>query len=220
MRQPLAAAHIASSDAQLLDSLRDQQQLIADELNVKEIIFETDEEQFVSLKAKPNFRILGKKVGKKMKAAQSAIEQMNQKLLARLMEGENVTLAIEGEPVELTPEDVQVEREVRNGMVAANQGPLTIALNTALNETLINEGLAREIVNKINSMRRDARFDISDRIHVRIQSTPEVQACFSVWGPYIQGEVLALTVEFKDNSGTTWDLNGQPAKIELIKASQ
>lgn len=218
VRQPLPTAHIASSDEQLLQSLRDQQHLIADELNVKEIVFETDEEQFVTLKAKPNFRVLGKKVGKMMKAAQTAIEQMNQKLLSHLLEGTNVTLTIEGQPVELTPEDVQVERQIRDGMIALNQGHLTIALNTNLNDDLISEGLAREIVNKINTMRREANLDISDRIHVRIQSSPQVQACFGAWGPYIQNEVLALTVDFVDNTGTTWDLNGHPAKIELVKA--
>lgn len=219
VRQPLPAAHIASSDEKLIQALKDQQQLIADELNVKEIVFEPDEEQFVSLKAKPNFRVLGKKVGKKMKGAQTAIEGMNQKQLASLLEGENISLKIEGEEIELTPEDVQVERQVRGGMIAANQGPLTVALNTSLNSDLVQEGLAREIVNKINSMRRDAQFEISDRIYVKIQSTPQVQACFSAWGPYIQNEVLALSVEFSDNGGTVWDLNGQEAKIELIKVS-
>ncbi|MCE5318826.1 MAG: isoleucine--tRNA ligase [Parachlamydia sp.] len=217
VRQPLPSAYIISSDPELIHSLRDQQHLIADELNVKEVLFETNEEQFVSLTAKPNFRVLGKKVGKMMKAAQAAIEKMNQKLLLSLMEGENVKLTIEGEQVELTPEDVQVERKVRDGMVAANLGELTIALNTALSNDLLEEGLAREIVNKINTMRRESNFDISDRIHVRIQSTQDVQNCFAKWGPYIQNEVLALTVEFADNSGTAWDLNGQPAKIELIK---
>lgn len=218
VRQPLPSAHIISSDADLIHSLRDQQHLIADELNVKEVLFETNEEQFVSLTAKPNFRVLGKKVGKMMKAAQAAIEKMNQKLLLSLMEGENVKLTIEGESVELTPEDVQVERKVRDGMVAANLGQLTIALNTSLSNDLVEEGLAREIVNKINTMRRESNFDISDRIHVRIQSTQDVQNCFAKWGPYIQNEVLALTVEFAGNNGTDWDLNGQPAKIELVKA--
>lgn len=218
VRQPLPSAYIISSDADLIHSLRDQQHLIADELNVKEVLFETNEEQFVSLTAKPNFRVLGKKVGKMMKAAQAAIEKMNQKLLLCLMEGENVRLTIEGESVELTPEDVQVERKVRDGMVAANLGQLTIALNTALSSDLLEEGLAREIVNKINTMRREFNFDISDRIHVRIHSTQDVQNCFAKWGPYIQNEVLALTVDFTDNSGTEWDLNGQPAKIELVKA--
>ena len=217
VRQPLKAAFIASSDEKTLEFLKDQQHLIADELNVKEIHLSSKEEEFVHLKAKANFRVLGKKVGKLMKAAQKAIEDMGQEKLEILLEGQSVKLTIEGEQIELTPEDVQVEREVREGLVAANEGLITIALDTQLSPALIEEGLAREIVNKINTMRRDAGFEVSDRIHIRMETTDTVKACFATHADTINAEVLALKVDFGPTQGTAWDLNGEQTIIQLTK---
>lgn len=217
VRQPLPAAHIASNDDRILHFLKDQQHLIAEELNVKVVNFGKNEEEFVSLKVKPNFRVLGKKVGKRMKAAQQVIENLDKKYLSLIMDGQDLPINIEGEEFLLTPEDVQVERQVRDGLVAANAGLITIALDTTLSEDLLLEGLAREIVNKINTMRREANFDVVDRIHVRIETTERVRTCFQQHGEYIRGEVLALKVDFGVCEGTVWDLNGESAKIDLKK---
>ncbi len=218
VRQPLAAVHIASGDERILHFLRDQQHLIADELNVKEVKFGNDEQQFVTLKAKPNFRVLGKKVGKLMKAAQEAIEKLPQEQLSLLMDGDDLSLIIGGETFVLTTEDIQVERQVKEGMIAANQGPITIALDTTLSEDLLIEGLARELVNKLNTMRREAGFEVTDRIHVKIETTSRVRQSFEKYAAYIQGEVLALSVDFGPCEGAEWDLNGESAKIVLTKA--
>lgn len=185
---------------------------------MKEVRFGNDEQQFVSLKAKPNFRVLGKKVDKLMKAAQEAIDKLDQNQLSLLMDGDDLSLDIAGEAYVLTSEDIQVERQVKEGMIAANQGPITIALDTALTEDLLIEGLARELVNKLNTMRREAGFEVTDRIHVRIETSNRVQSSFMKYAEYIQGEVLALTVEFGACDGSEWDLNGEPAKIILTKA--
>lgn len=219
VRQPLASAYVASEDKRILDFLREQQHLIADELNVKEVQLGTDETQFVSLKAKPNFRVLGKKVGKLMRSVQDAVDTFSHQQLTTLLNGGTVSLQVEGETVVLTPEDVAVERQVRDGVVAANAGMITIGLNTALTEELLSEGLAREIVNKINTMRREGGFDVTDRIHVKIDSTDKVRQCFDTFGDMINSEILALSVNFGPCEGTDWDLNGEPAKIALVKAS-
>src|SRR5205085_1366915 len=118
VRQPLAAAHLVSSDPRMLSFLEDQQHLIADELNVKKITFSNDEKVFVSLKAKPNFRVLGKKVGKLMKPAQTAIEQFSQEQLQEILNGEKVIIHLEGQSIALTSEDVQVDRAVHEGLIA------------------------------------------------------------------------------------------------------
>lgn len=219
VRQPLATAYIASAHEEILHFLRDQQHLIADELNVKNVVFETDETKFVELKAKPNFRILGKKVGKHMKAAQSAIDALDQFQLALLMEGKTIPLILEGEQIQLTPEDVQVERIVHPGLIAANAGNITIALDTELSEALLQEGLAREIVNKINTMRRESGLEVTDRISVRLQTTERLQKSFLAYRDFITGEVLAVNVTFGDCEGTTWDLNGESAIISLEKST-
>lgn len=218
VRQPLKAAYIASSNEELLKFLEEQQHLVADELNVKNVVFVKDETQFVTLKPKPNFRILGKKVGKHMKAAHALIDTFDSKQLHALQQGQNLSITLEGESFELTPEDVVVERIVREGLVAANQGAITIALDTELNEELLQEGIAREIINKINTMRRDADFAVTDRIHVLMDTTDRVRFCFMHYGDLISKEVLATDVQFGSCDGVEWDLNGEPAKIALSKA--
>jgi isoleucyl-tRNA synthetase len=217
VRQPLPAAHIVSGDKRILHFLEDQQHLIADELNVKSVILGTDEAKFVSLKAKPNFRVLGKKVGKLMRNVQTTVDAFGHEQLSKLLNGGTVEVQVEGETIVLTPEDVAVERQTKDGLIAANEGLITIALDTALTDDLLVEGLAREVVNKINTMRREAGFEVTDRIHVKIDSTDRVRQCFERFGPMINGEVLALTVNFGPCKGTAWDLNGEAATIELVK---
>jgi isoleucyl-tRNA synthetase len=215
VRQPLAQAHVVSEDHQVLGFLKDQQHLIADELNVKQVVFSTNEGEFVSLKAKPNFRVLGKKVGKLMKAAQSAIDLFDQRQLTKLMNGEQVKLQLDGEEFTLNSEDVQVERLVREGLVAANQGHMTIVLDTKLTDALLREGMAREIVNKINTMRREADFNVTDRIKLRMKTTEKVKESFNEYKDFISNEVLAVDVSFGECQGTEWDLNGELTVIAL-----
>ncbi|MEI8366409.1 MAG: DUF5915 domain-containing protein [Parachlamydiaceae bacterium] len=218
MRQPLASAYVVSGDDRVLSFLRDQQHLIADELNVKNVVFGSDETPFVALKAKPNFRTLGKKVGKLMRSVQQAVDAFTHQQLTALLNGESVNLIVEGETIVLTPEDVSVERQVREGLIAANEGMITIALDTALTGDLLIEGLAREVINKINTMRRDAGLAVTDRIHVKIQSSDRLKHCFDGFGEMINKEVLALSVEFCPCEGTAWDLNGEAATIAIAKA--
>lgn len=217
VRQPLSAAYVASPSLQTIEFLQEQQHLIADELNVKQVLFSNDETQFVSLKAKPNFRVLGKKVGKLMKQAQTVIDGFDQHQLAALLNGGNVTIQLDDTTIILDPEDVQVERSVREGIVAANAGEITIALDTQLSEDLQLEGLAREIVNKVNTMRREAELAVTDRIHVKMETTQRVQQSFANHTSYIQNEILALSVKFEKCEGTEWDLNGENAKIAIVK---
>jgi isoleucyl-tRNA synthetase len=218
VRQPLPAAHLVSNDQRLIGFLKDQSHLIADELNVKEVFFEHNEEKFVSLKAKANFRVLGKKVGPRMKAVQAAIEKFDQNQLSVLMKGDSLAIEIEGDKIILTPEDVQIERTVLNGIIAATQDSITIALDTSLNEELLIEGLARELINKLNTMRRDQGFEVSDRIKVSIRSTERVKRAYEKFKEYIHNEVLAVAVQFDHCEGTEWDLNGELAIIAISKA--
>ena len=217
VRQPLAMAHLVSRDPRIIEFLRDQQHLISEELNVKSIAFGDNEGDFVSLKAKPNFRVLGKKLGKNMPLAQKAIDQIDQKDLLKFLEGGPLEIVVEGQTVPLTHEDVQVDRIVHENVIAANQADITIALETKLTDELLAEGMVREIVNKINTMRRDANFDVTDRIKIKIETSDYVKNCFEQYKEYICGEVLAVSVHYGPCTGTEWDLNGEKAIIELEK---
>jgi isoleucyl-tRNA synthetase len=217
VRQPLAKAHLITANEELLASLKKQAHLIADELNVKEVELHSDETKFVQWMVKPNFPVLGKKIGKLIPMAQKVMQGFDRKQVRQLAGGGHLRVEIGGESVELEPADVQIERKVKEGLAAGNEGELTVALDTALNEALIEEGLAREIVNKVNSMRRDMDFEVVDRIRIKMQTTPRVEECFSRYQDYITHEVLAVGVEFGKCEGVASDLNGEEAFIAIEK---
>ncbi len=217
VRQPLPKAHVICRDENVLSSLKRQEGLIADELNVKEVAFLQDESSFVALSAKPNFRVLGKKVGPLMKEVQKAVEKFDQRALQTLFDGNPITIQIEGQKIELTPEDISVERKVREGLAALTGEGITVALDLTLTEPLLMEGLARELISKINAMRRDEGYAVTDRIIVKMQTTERVKDCFAQHGDLIKHEVLATEVLFAPCEGTAWDMNGEATVILLQK---
>lgn len=215
VRQPLAKASLISSNIDLLTSLKKQTNLIASELNVKEVEFLSDETQFVQFLAKPNFPVLGKKIGPLMPQAKKAFEDLSKEQIQTLFSGGNILIKIGEKEIEITPSDVSIERKVKTGIAAGNLDDLTVALDTKLNDTLLEEGMAREIVNKINTLRREKNFQVTDRIRITIETTDKVHTAFSNYHNYIAGEVLAVAVEFKPCEGDLVDLNGEQTKLLL-----
>lgn len=213
VRQPLSKAHLISSDLRTLQLFKAQEQLILDELNVKMVEYHAEEQGFVEVSIKPNFRTLGKRAGPLMKKVQAAIL----KLPPHALDSGSYTLDLEGEGFSITAEDVLIERRVKEGLVASTEGEITIALDTLLDEDLLREGVAREIVNKVNTQRRSEKFDVTDRIILTMETTPYVTSCFKEYEVYIMGEVLAHEVRFETAKGTEWDLNGESAIISLKK---
>ena len=215
VRQPLSKALLITSNLELLAALEKQKQLIADELNVKGIDFHSSEGEFVQWIAVPNFPVLGKKIGKLMPQAKKAIQELSSKQIHTLSQGHPLEIEIGGERVVLEMGDVQIERKVKEGLAAGNMGDLTVVLETMLNEELLVEGLARELVNKINTMRREMGFEVTDRIEIRLETTPRVEQCFAQYKKYITGEVLAIDVQFGPCEGTVLDLNGERTTIAI-----
>ena len=221
VRQPLSKVHLAVGSENEKEFLQSQAHLIRDELNVKEVVFYDDEKELVELKPVPNFRVLGKKVGSLMRGAQQKIKELNHSKLQDLLENKPVVILVEDQEIELIKEDIQVQREVKGGMAAANMGNITLAIDTQLTEELLVEGMARELVNKIQTMRRDAKLDKTDRISLKISTSPKVREAFNQFKDYIEEEVLATDVEFIEAGlGTEWDINGEAATIELMKTAQ
>ncbi len=218
VRQPLAKAFVASCDEATLHALEAKRQLIAEELNVKEILFQEDESAFVKLVAKPNFRTLGKKVGPLMKQVAASVQALGRKELLSLLGGQEIELEVEGQRLTLSPDDLFVERSVLSGVIATSTHDVTVAFDPTLTEDLLLEGLAREMINKINTMRRDAELHVADRIEVTLEATERVQRAFEIHQELITHEVLALKVVFKPcSNGTEWDLNGEPTRIAIAK---
>lgn len=218
VRQPLKKATIVSSDQEAIEALKRQKDLICDELNVKEIDFQTDESQFVLINISPNYPVLGKKAGKFMNIVKARLLELSKKDLRMIQDGGVFELRIEHECFSITSEDILIKREVKDGLIAKSDQKITILLDTKLDQDLIMEGFAREIVNKINTMRKNEDFEVTDRVHIKIDSSELIKRSFDNYKDYICREVLAKSVSFEKCQGSQWDLNGEEAVIELIKA--
>ena len=201
VRQPLSALKIAGGDVKGLE------ELIEDELNVKKVEFVADETELCDITLKANFKTLGKKCGPKMKAVAAAIASMNGAgAWPRQVEG-----------VEVTAEDVVVTRRPKAGLVVASAGSIVVGLETALSPALIAEGLAREFVSHVQSMRKEADFEVSQRIAVTVETDAEMEAALKAHLDYVKGEVLATDVTFGPNgAGAETELNGHAAKIAVV----
>ena len=213
IRQPLSKAHLITSDLQALEHLKAQEHLILEELNVKTIEYRTDEKEFVNISIKPNFWTLGKRAGPLMRKVQAAISTLPIDALDR----ETYTLDLEGTPFTITQEDLVIHRIAKEGKLVATEEELTVALDPTLDDSLKMEGLAREIVNKVNTQRKEEGFEVTDRIVLILQASTRVKDCFEVHQKAIIGEILATEVRFEKTQGRKWDLNGETVIICLKK---
>ena len=220
VRQPLGKAHLVSADHTTLALLKEQQQLIKEELNVKSLEFHSDESSFVSLSITPNFRLLGKRLGPLMKQMKGALERLKEEQMQALLEGKGITLTIENKTVSIESGEIEIKRQVKEGLIASTKNRITIALDPTLNRELIEEGLMREIINKLNTQRREQKFEVTDRIQVTINSTQKVRECLEKFYTIITHEVLATSVSFEETEGIDWDLNGEKATIKIEKLAK
>ncbi len=217
VRQPLKKAFLIAPTDEISQYFEKQKNLILEELNVKEIEIHREEGKFIQVQIKPNFRILGKKMGKLMPKAQKVISVLDKSKIQKLMNNENVSIEVENEKIEITQEDVIIERKVKENITAASDSEIAVAFDTVLSEDLILEGLARELVNKINTMRRDFDFAVQDRIKVIIETTDKIKKAYDIYHEYICNEVLAVEVKFENCIGESWDLNGEKTTIAIEK---
>ena len=219
VRQPLQKAVIPTPDKETTDALLHVADLIKSEVNVKELIIVPAEQSEIRLvkKIKPQFKVLGKKVGADMKAVAAEINAMSQDDIARMETEGSYTL--HNTPYTLIPEDVDIITEDMPGWLVANNGILTIALDIELNDALIEEGVARELVNRIQNLRKSSGLEITDRIIVTLQDRPEIHNAVLHCGEYIASQVLASTLDLaSDVQGDVLEMDGYTVTINLQKA--
>ena len=205
VRQPLLALKLAGGDVKGLEAL------IEDELNVKNVEFIADETELCNVSYKANFKTLGKKCGPKMKAVAAAIAGMGNGEW-----GMGNGCVIEG--VEITAEDVLVTRSPKEGLVVASEGAVVVGLETALTSELVAEGLAREFVSHVQSMRKEADFEVVQRITVTVRADDEMKAALEAHSQYVKNEILATSLVWGDVAGAQeCELNGHKTAIALEK---
>jgi isoleucyl-tRNA synthetase len=194
VRQPLRKIMVPVSDLASADRLEAVKHLILGEVNVKEVEFLKDTSGILVKKIKPNFKVLGPRYGRLMKDITKAFEGFGQEEIAVFEASGNHVMEIGGERLELTLADAEVTSEDIPGWLVANEGKLTVALDVNITEELKDEGIAREFVNRIQNLRKDSGFEVTDKIAVEIADHPLITAAVEKYRDYIAGQTLARSV--------------------------
>ena len=220
VRQPLAAMHIVSRDSTTVKALKDMQNVILEELNIKKAILETSEEGLATVALKPNYRTLGPKFGSDVGKVVKALMSVDGTGLD-FSSGMPLTVAVDGKNVKLQADDVLIEHVPLPDMVVASDAGLVVGLETSLTEPLVQEGLARELVNKIQKMRKTADLEVTQRINLRIAADTDLSKAVKAHLDYVKAETLCLELRFVDepaDGSETWDVNGHSCAMLLVVA--
>ena len=218
VRQPLQKAVIPTPDAETNEALLQVAELIKSEVNIKELVIVPAEQSEIQLvkKIKPQFKVLGKKVGGMMKQLAAAITQMSQEDISAFETNGSFELC----GYTLTAEDVEIITEDMPGWLVSNNGILTIALDIELTDALIEEGIARELVNRIQNLRKQSGLEITDRITIVLEDAEQIHDAVMHCGEYIQSQVLATSITLADGQNLEHELemDGYNLHITIQKA--
>ena len=217
-RQPLAEMYVKAPNA-LSDFFVE---IVEDELNIKRVEFKDNMDDFISYSIKPNFRVLGKKVGKAMPQVKAALDNIDAAAAkAALDKGSEFKLTLDsGEEVTLTNEDVEINMTQSEGFNCQKYGEVTIALSTTLTPELIEEGFVREIISKVQTMRRDSNFEVMDKINVTVFGNAKLEDIIKRNEEEIKRIVLAEVIEYGKpaDDAKEWNINGENISFRLIKS--
>ena len=192
--------------------------LIMNEVNVKELRF-VEGQGILVKKVKCNFRVMGKKFGKQMKAVAAAVDALTQEQIAELEANGSLALAIPEIPenLEILAEDVEIISEDIPGWLVSNEGNLTVALEVEVSDELRQEGMAREIINRVQNIRKESGLEITDRINITLAPNAETDAAVNVFGDYIKTQVLADAIMIAPNDGAEVDFDDFTLNIKIEK---
>jgi isoleucyl-tRNA synthetase len=216
VRQPLKRVIVPVSNQNDREAIKRMETVIIDEINVKTIEFVDDDSEIVHKRAKPNFKTIGPKFGKSVQAVASSIKDFSPGKIKELETKGMVEIPINGGSVRVTREDVEIVHEDIKGWQVESDNELTVALDTELTEELVYEGMAREFVNRVQNMRKEAGFEVTDRIHIYYETTDRFHAALTRLKEYIKNETLALDLTRspkKLRQSTRWELNGEMCEI-------
>jgi isoleucyl-tRNA synthetase len=219
VRQPLQKVLVPVLSATMKEQLQKIEDLVKAEVNVKEIEYLHPDNTFISKKIKPNFVALGKKLGAKMKAVSTLLAQFTQADIALLEKERQFNLLVDNEPVILQIDEVEISSEDIPGWTVANKGSLTVALDVTVTPALEAEGNAREFVNRIQKIRKDSGFDLTDRVEVAVVADEKLKDSLAKYKDYICAEILADKLEFLNEvkEGTEVEINDILLNVNVLK---
>ncbi|WP_278744737.1 isoleucine--tRNA ligase [Muribaculum intestinale] len=223
VRQPLATLMVPVADERQAAMLRTMADLILSEVNVKEMRIVTDEDGVMVKRVKPDFKKLGKKLGKHMKAAAAALAALSQADIARLTREGSITLDLDGGEATIEVADVDIVSEDIPGWEVATDGTVTVALDVTVTDELRREGIARDVVNRIQNLRKERGFNITDKIRLQFAPNPATDEALDTFADYISRQVLAtelsvVPVDESDSDAAVLDIDGITlvARISIV----
>ncbi|MDR1602452.1 MAG: isoleucine--tRNA ligase [Tannerella sp.] len=220
VRQPLQTLMVPVTDAQQKENIEAVKNLILGEVNVKSLQYAEHTGDIMIKKVKPDFKKLGPRYGKIMKQLAASVQSMTQAQIATLEQEGVFAFDIDGQQAVIALPDVEIISEDIPGWLVANEGALTIALDITVTDGLQQEGLARELVNRIQNLRKSSGFEITDKIRVTVRSAPEMDAALEAHKTYIANQVLAVSIERTDNEpdgATVFDMDGFDLHVKIEK---
>ena len=225
VRQPLQKVFIPAMDNEMAGDIMLVEDIIKAETNIKEIEILKADNDFIRKKAKANFKTLGKKLGAKMKWAAGEIEKFDNTMIEKVQSGPYILnteqVAAGEEPIEITADDLEIITDEIPGYEIAGKGSLTVALDITITEKLQNEGNAREFINRVQNIRKDSNFELTDRIDVTVNENEALQPSLIQFKDYICREILADSLEFVPllSSGTQIEVNDSTLTVNVLKKS-
>ena len=225
VRQPLQKVLIPAMDTEMAERIKKVSTIIKAETNIKEIEILSAENDFIQKKAKANFKTLGKKLGPKMKWAADEISKFNNITIDKVLAGDFLLnpdhIQTKEDPIIINSEDLEVTTDEIKGYELASKGSLTVALDITITEELKKEGDAREFINKIQNIRKDSGFELTDRINVAVLENAGVQLSLIQYKDYICAEILADSLAFYPvlNQGVEIEVNDAILKVNVLKNS-
>lgn len=202
IRQPLKSLSVVTREQSEKVILKEMSEIIAEELNVKEIFLRENEDEFVEYKAKANFKVLGKVLGKDMKKGAEKIESFNKDEIKSLLDGSVLSIEIDGKDFDLTAESIVVQRFEKEDLKVLNEGTITIGLDTKITEQLSEEGAIRDLVRNIQNLRKEKGFDVTDRINLTLSGDENLKKAVNNYSDYLLSETLTNNIEWKDIKGS------------------
>ena len=222
VRQPLLKIMVVVEKSRQ-DALKKMQDVILDEVNIKELVALTDDSEIVNKSAKANFKSIGPRFGKKVNQIANAIKELDQKEIAEVEKGQVIKLKIGEEEVSIGRDDVEIISSEITGWIVESDEGVTVALDTELNDELIAEGLVREFVNRIQNMRKDAGFEVTDKIKIKYNGSEKIISAVNSFKKYISNETLAeniVSVEsFNGSVKQDWNIGEHKCSIQIEKAN-
>lgn len=216
VRQPLQEIMIPAIDEEQRSHIEAVKELIMNEVNVKELKF-VEGSGILVKKVKCNFRTMGKKFGKMMKGVAARMDALTQEEIAALEKDGNISLTIDGQELTVEVSDVDIISEDIPGWLVSNEGNLTVALEVELTDELRNEGMARELINRIQNMRKENGLEITDRVNVTISPSERIEAAVTGYAGYMKTQVLADSIVLAENNGLEIELDDLKANVKIEK---